>query len=308
MGNGKDNRSRQPRKRGNRLGFWFFKTMLRLFGLRGAYGLLYPVCLYYLLFDKAAVRGALAYIIRRFPDAGRRQRRRLVYQLFLSQGVQLIDRYAAFSGAIKFDFDLRGGDKIEAALQRSDAGMVLLTAHMGNWQIAVTTLRNMGKLVHLVMGSENNEAVQRALRPNTDTEHLRVIASDGHLGGVVPIMNALNNGDIVAFMGDRPFDFEAMEVRFLGDTARFPCGAFQIAAAAGCPIQILLSARLGYRRYLVDCRRILFPAYEKGISKRAQISQWMQQYADILSEFIAEYPMQCFLFTDIWSQPPKAEP
>ena len=31
------------RKRGNRLGFWFFKTSLRAFGLRGAYGLLYVV-------------------------------------------------------------------------------------------------------------------------------------------------------------------------------------------------------------------------------------------------------------------------
>ena len=37
------------RKRGNRLGFWFFRQRrVRLFGLRGAYGLLYFVCLYYL--------------------------------------------------------------------------------------------------------------------------------------------------------------------------------------------------------------------------------------------------------------------
>jgi hypothetical protein len=41
------------RKRGNRVGFWFFRAAARAFGLRGAYGLLYFVSLYYLLFDHA---------------------------------------------------------------------------------------------------------------------------------------------------------------------------------------------------------------------------------------------------------------
>ena len=39
-------------KRGNELGLWFFMVFLRLFGLRGAYGLLYIVCLYYVIFGR----------------------------------------------------------------------------------------------------------------------------------------------------------------------------------------------------------------------------------------------------------------
>jgi len=57
----------EAKKRGNTLGVWFFKVFLRFFGLRGAYGLLYIVCIYYVLFDRSAVSGALAYIKRRFP-------------------------------------------------------------------------------------------------------------------------------------------------------------------------------------------------------------------------------------------------
>ena len=81
------------RKRGNRLGFQFFEASLRLFGLRGAYGLLYLVCPYYLLFDRTAVRASLAYIRRRFPRDGALKRLWLVYQLFISQGRSLIDRH-----------------------------------------------------------------------------------------------------------------------------------------------------------------------------------------------------------------------
>ncbi len=290
------------KKRGNRLGFWFFRASLQRFGLRGAYGLLYPVCLYYLLFDRAAVRGARAYIVRRIPTAGRLRQLWRIYRLFLNQGIQLIDRYAAMTGAVAFKFDLNGRDLIRSTVERAENGLVLLTAHVGNWQIAVNTLGNLGKTVHLVMRPEDNEAVRRALRLSVNTDHLRVISPESHLGGVLPIMNALATGDIVSFMGDRPFEFESMEIRFLGDTARFPCGAFQVAAAARCPILILLCARQGYRHYRIDSSRRLEPVYRKGIPKREQIRGWMQQYADILEDFVTAYPEQCFLFTDIWKQ------
>ncbi|MGQ9499181.1 MAG: hypothetical protein ACUVQ6_02230 [Dissulfurimicrobium sp.] len=60
----------QGRKRGNRLGFAFFRVSLAFFGLRGVYGLLYFVCLYYVLFDRNAYNTAMAYVKRRFRDYG----------------------------------------------------------------------------------------------------------------------------------------------------------------------------------------------------------------------------------------------
>lgn len=293
------------KKRGNRLGFWFFKSLLRSFGLRGAYGLLYGVCLHYLIFDRAAVRGAMAYVVRRFPGSGPVRRLGHVYRLFLSQGRQLIDRYAVLSGAAPFEFDVQGADAVREALTRDGRGLVLLTAHVGNWQIASSTLRNMNRAVHLVMRPEDNEAVSRALRLGGQTDHLKVISPEGELGGVIEIMNALRAGDLVSFMGDRPYDFEAMEVQFLGGACRFPCGAFQIAASARCPMLILLCARTGSRRYRVDFTRILHPVYEKGISKRDQVQRWMQQFADILEAFVTEFPYQCFLFMDVWAEAEK---
>ncbi len=97
------------KRRGNRLGFWFFEIFLKLFGLKGAYFLLYGVALHYLLFDSDAVSGALSYIQRRFPlDKGFIKRRIHVYRLFVSQGKQLIDRFAILSGSKLFDIDLNG--------------------------------------------------------------------------------------------------------------------------------------------------------------------------------------------------------
>jgi predicted LPLAT superfamily acyltransferase len=293
------------RRRGNSAGFWSFRTALRLGGLRGAYELLYPVCLYYLLFDRAAVNGALAYIRLRFPRARGFRRWMHVYRLFLSQGRQLIDRHAALSGAVRFQFDLRGGDRQEA-LAHDARGCVLLTAHVGNWQIAMTTLGNMGKTVNLVMRPEDNPAVEKALSLCENTGHLKVISVEEDLGGGIEIINALKRGEIVSFMGDRPYKFKAAPVVFLGETAMFPCGPFQIAAAARCPLQILLAAREGHRRYVVDFKQLRSTERSAGVPDRGKIAPCMQEFADILEAFTAEHPYQCFLFADIWPTPPPA--
>ena len=290
-----EKRFSQPRKRGNSLGFGFFRSVLRLGGLRAAYAWLHPVCLYYLLFDRAALKGALAYVRRAFPGAGCAGRLRHVYRLFLSQGRQLIDRYAGLSGAVDFEFHVQGKPP-----QQEDRGLVLLTAHAGNWQLAMTTLGAMERTVHLVMGAEDNPAVEKALRMRQHTEHIKALTVTDEVGGMIQIMNALKRGEIVSFMGDRPYGFKAAPVTFLGEPALFPCGPFHIAAAAGCPVQILLSAREGFQRYRVDFKSVLRP--ETDGARRPDIGPWMQEFADVLGAFIARHPYQCFLFTDVWAQ------
>ena len=79
----------KPKKRGNKLGIWFFMFSLKLFGLKGTYGLLYFVCLYYVLFDPSALNSALPYIQRRFRTRNFFLSRWHVFMLFVNQGIDL---------------------------------------------------------------------------------------------------------------------------------------------------------------------------------------------------------------------------
>ena len=186
----------QIRRRGNALGFWFFKTALRLFGRRGSYGLLYPVCLHYALFDRAAVKAATAYLARRVPRRGRLGLRWDACRLFVSQGRQLIDRYALMAGAVEFDIRMAGGERLREILA-DGGGFVLLTAHVGNWQTVMAYLRRLNRKVKLVMRPEDNQAVQESLRLDSADDKVGVISPEGFLGGVVEAMNALGRGEIV---------------------------------------------------------------------------------------------------------------
>jgi predicted LPLAT superfamily acyltransferase len=289
------------KRRGNRLGFWFFEFLLKVSGLNGAYALLYFVCLHYLIFDQSAVSNALSYITRRFPEAGFFKKRLEVYRLFISQGKQLIDRSAIISGKNLFDIQLKGYEQLSSLLADKTKGFVLLTAHVGNWQIALTTLKKMDKPVYLIMRPEDNAAVKESLNIDAQDSSIKIISPEGFLGGVVEAMQVLKEGNIVSIMGDRKYGFEAQEVSFLKDKAYFPFGAFSLAASSNCPIVVLLSAKLPGNKYVVDVSHIIYPRYNSHKDKREQLKVYVQEFADILDEYVAKYPYQCFLFHDVWS-------
>ncbi len=286
--------------RGNAFGFWFFRSFLKVFGLRGAYGFLYLICLHYFLFDRQAVSGALAYLKRRFPGSGFLRLRLYVYRLFVNQGKQLIDRYAAVSGNALFDIKLEGAEGLAELLRGRQEGFILLTAHVGNWQVALTTLKNLNRRVHLVMRPEDNLAVESSLHISKENDFIRVISPEAEIDGILKIMKALKQGDVVSIMGDRKYNFESLGASFLGDQAYFPYGAFVIAAAANCPVVVLLSAKFSYKKYLVDVSNVLYPHYSGTAGKQEQLRIFVQQFATVLDTYTQTYPYQCFLFHDIW--------
>lgn len=290
-----------PRRRGNWLGFMIFKAVARVLGLRGAYGLLYFVCFHYLLFDRQAVSSCMPYVRRRFPQRGRFGRQLEVYRIFISQGRNLIDRFYLISGAGRFDIDILGYDRIKSILQGSTKGLVLLTAHVGNWQTSMAGLEKFKRRVHLMMRPEQNEAVSEALSVDGGGEMINVISPDGYLGGVLEALKAINEGDFVSIMGDRPYGAETVEADFLGGKVNFPYGAFSIAASAGCPVVVLLTAKDGPRRYVVDVTTVIDTVYTDRRDKKRDLTLWAGEFASALERYVDKYPYQWFVFEDLWA-------
>lgn len=288
------------RNRGNRLGFWFFRIAARIFGLQGAYGLLYVVCLYYVIVDRAVVAATLAYVRRRFPDHGTFRQQLDVYLLFVNQGKSLIDRYYVAAGGSDIDLELRGFEKIQEHLAKGQTGMIFLTAHVGNWQVATTALRKLNRAVYLMMRPEDNAAVKEALNIDSEQETIKVLYTDGSLGGVVEALKAISQGGIVSIMGDRTYGYGSKEALLLNGSVRFPYGAFSLAAAARCPVAVLLSAKVGVKKYVTDISHVISPPAGVRGRKEAEIAACVQEFARILEEYAIHHPYQWFVFRDMW--------
>ena len=288
------------RQRGNRLGFWIFEKALKGCGLRGAYGLLYFVGLYYLIVDRPVVQASLAYLRRRYPGHGTLRQLWNAYLLFVSQGKSLIDRYAVAAGYDGIEVEIKGFEELSGLLSRPDQGFILLTAHVGNWQVAMTALQRFGRTVCLMMRPEDNAAVKDALNIYQEAEAVQIIYTDGALGGVVEAMRAINQGSLISIMGDRAYDFSATGAQFLGEEVRFPYGAFSLAAALKVPVVVLLSAKVGVKKYLVDVSHIIpAPAGTRG-KREEELQAATQAFASILEGYVRDHPLQWFVFRDIW--------
>jgi predicted LPLAT superfamily acyltransferase len=144
--------------------------------------------------------------------------------------------------------------------------------------------------------------VYRLLKLSNQAGNISIISPESALGGVVEIMDALKTGGIVSIMGDRSYSFSSVEVQFMGDPARFSCGAFHIAALAGCPVVALLAAKTGVSQYEVNVAGVYRPRYQDRSTKQVQLQQWVQTFAGVMKAYVEKYPYQCFLFYDIWGE------
>jgi predicted LPLAT superfamily acyltransferase len=291
------------KKRGNTLGFWFFKVSIQLFGLRGAYLLLIFVAGHYWLFDRQARHHASAYLRRRFPDRSIWGRELDIYRLFYSQGISLIDRYAMAMKPDLFALGIKNYESVRPLVDDRTRGFILLTSHVGNWQAFLLALSRMKRKVNLLMRAEENEAVKQYLRIDEAGRLIDIVSPDLPLGGVLELTQRMQRGEVVSIMGDRAYGVDTFDVDFLGDKAYFPRGAFHLASAWECPVVVMFTAKTGASAYEVEIAGIIHPTRPLGATKHERIRRMMQQYADLLSDYARRYPYQFYLFHDAWSQP-----
>jgi predicted LPLAT superfamily acyltransferase len=158
------------------------------------------------------------------------------------------------------------------------------------------------KTVYLIMRPEDNAAIKASLNIDAQNEAIRVLSSADPVGGVVEAMKAISRGDIVSIMGDRTYEYSSLEARFFGSDVRFPYGAFSIASAAKCPVVVLLSAKVGPRKYVTDVTHVIEPPSGRREKKQEQLRACVQEYAWILEEYAGRHPYQWFVFRDMWKE------
>ncbi len=289
------------KQRGNSLGINCFKVLLSVFGLVGAYSLLYPVCFYYLIFDRTAVKSASKYISLIFPGSGNIKKYIHIYRLFLSQGKQIIDRYAFISGKVAFDITINNKDTLINTISESKNGCIILTSHFGSWQVTMSALDFIGREIFLVMNEEQNESVQKIMNFTKSSAKIHILHNEDKTTLILGILKVLSDGNLVSIMGDRHYGHKTCKVRFLGEYAYFPCGAFNLATAADCPVIVLFSMKTAPKKYVVEVSSVIYNDRETGEGLKDKcFNSSVEEYCRDLEEYSMRFPYQCFLFEDIW--------
>jgi len=287
------------------LGILIFYWTFRLLGPRFAYALLYPVVFYYQLFARKNGRASYDYLRRRFPGARGLRLWLLRYRHFLSFGRVLVDRGYAFLGMLgEVRLEKDGRENIEDALAQGK-GLILLSAHLGNWELAAYCLggfhTSAGRVpVNAVMFKGESEKVEKQLSRTSGERPFRIIASNDSLQASIECKEALQRGEIVAIHGDRILGSGGVRVPFLGATAKFPTGPFVLAASTGAPVVFTFANRLGTRHYALLARGPHYFKFTNRKQRDAELENWVRMFAAQLEELLQKYPMQWHNFYMFW--------
>jgi KDO2-lipid IV(A) lauroyltransferase len=252
-------------------------------------------------------RGAVENMQRILGDAHPRRAARATLRMFAEFAhclTETMEYYGPRPRPIQLDLPER--DCIVDALQEG-RGAVLVTGHIGNWDIAAKSLCDYGRPINLVMAREVNATTQDYVRNMREAAGVRVIYSDTSVFSALNMIRALRDNEIVAIQLDRTLGLGSTRaVPFFGAPAPFPSGPFVLARLSGAPLIPVFIPRVGTRHYAV---RIGAPLL---VSRDARDTYSLDRaMRTVVSEFetiIREFPSQWFQFTPFWRQPVVPRP
>jgi predicted LPLAT superfamily acyltransferase len=277
-----------------------FYLMIRFGGRRAAYALLYCVVFYYVLLPSVRQK-CRYYLSRRFPEASGWTSFWNSYRMTLELGKVLVDRaLVGILGSEQVKVGLEGKQEL-LDLLAEEKGLILINAHVGCWQVAMSALEFVNTPVNLLMQREEDD-IDRHYYEHAGIEcPYRIIDPRGYLGGVLEMVEVLKRGELLSVMGDRMLgdDRNGVEVEFMGGMVTLPFSAYKLASATGAPIVVLFSYKTGFDSYALKLyKTIRIPA---GLGRGSRIYQpFAREFAESLEDFCREHPFQFFNFFDMW--------
>jgi len=291
-----DKESWQGASRAPALGYRIFIWLLNKAGVRAAYMLLHPVTLYYRLFAPTAIR-PLKYLYRKKLGYSIIGARRLIKKNLYIFGQTLIDKIVVLAGKKDaFTFEEEGIDNIKS-LKDNGKGGILVSAHLGNWEVAGHLLEHIGATINIVMYDGEAEQIKSTLEHFERKRSFNIILIKEDLSHIYEMTAALNRNELICLHGDRfrPGN-RTMPHKFLGEEANFPAGPFILASKLKAPVVFTFAYKETAKHY----HFYAFPPKTYEGRGTSGMELMLDDYVKILEGQLKKYPEQWFNYYDFW--------
>jgi lauroyl/myristoyl acyltransferase len=186
---------------------------------------------------------------------------------------------------------------IDRCLARGN-GLVVWTAHVGNWELASRLLELHGRRVNVARVVERGNPAEMMLRNLMTNPRLNIVQLNDNPLASVELFNALRNGEIVAMQGDRVYGAFAAEAKFCGRRAQFPLGPFFLAYVSGAPLVPGFVVRRKWLRYRVVLGEPI--EFARAGERDAELRDALERAVPFLEETVRRHPTQWLNFYDFW--------
>lgn len=284
------------KSKGTILGYKIFVYCIKKLGIRAAYSVLVFVAFYYFVAYPTSFKAMFTYF---------RYRQQFsffkaifaVYKSYFTFGQVLIDKIAISAGLRKkFTFDFDGIDILKQLLSEGKGG-ILISAHIGNFEIAEKFFADIdfNCQIHIVTVDQEHSVIKQYLESITNQKpNVQFIYVKEDLSHIFEINNALSKNHLICFTGDRYFEHsKTMQATLLGKDAHFPAGTFMLASRLKTPVAFVYVMKEPNLHYHLYTRRA--PEF-----KHRDAQAVLNSYTASVSQMLKKYPYQWFNYFNFW--------
>jgi KDO2-lipid IV(A) lauroyltransferase len=194
----------------------------------------------------------------------------------------------------------RSGDERLVAAIAEGKGAILLTAHVGNFELGGLFLAKLGLKVAVVYLPDPSPVVETHRDDARRMLGVTGIPVDRSPFGFLPVLRALEGNMCVAIQGDRDVSGTGRTMPFFGKTASFPIGPFRIAQSSGAPVFPVFVLQEEDGRYRTIVEEAIRVPRERGAAADEAVVAGLATFVARMEATIRAYPTQWYRFSRFW--------
>ncbi|MCK5581350.1 MAG: lysophospholipid acyltransferase family protein [Candidatus Omnitrophica bacterium] len=252
--------------------------------------------------DRQAVKDNLQIL---FPSETNQKISVLTREVFRSFGKYLVE-FFRMANELDAEFiekkvRVKNIENLEKALARGK-GAIILTAHIGNWELGGVILSTLGFPVVAIALPHKERPVNDLFNKQRQARGMDVVSTHH---AIRRCMEILKNNGAVAIVADRDFSASGEVLEFLGKDVLMPKGAAIFSARAGAAIVPTFLVREKDDTFSLILEEPLLPPEE--ISREEKIEQAalvkiIKDYIPVIENKIRQYPSQWLMFRRFWEK------
>ncbi len=187
------------------------------------------------------------------------------------------------------DWEFAGLEHLQALMEH-EGGAVILTAHMGSYDIGAAVFSETShRQIVMVRAPETDprtRAFEESQQERARDDGLRIDFNTRASELALELLHSLQQGNLVAIQGDRVTPgITSIPSMLFEKPAMMPAGPFALAMAARVPVFPLFIVRAGRRRYrLVTCApiHVVRRSRHRDDDLNAAVTQWSKELEDVI--------------------------
>lgn len=285
------------KSQGSALGYKIFIKLIKVGGIKSAYFLLQLVAQYYIWFrkDVTALLSNL-YVDRLHYSTA--EAKRLIRKNIIYFGQSIIDKIAVLISGHEQQFQVtRPGEGAIEAMTALGKGGILVSAHLGNYEMSGALFKRYGSTYNVVMYDGEADQIKATFDAEGAQRKFNVIAIKEDMSHIYEMSAALNRNEFICMHADRfVAGNRTIKAQFLGKEALFPLGPFILASKLRAPVSFVFALKehdTAYTFYATP------PQIFEGRGMQGATAM-LEAYITELEAKLKQYPEQWFNYFDFW--------